>query len=158
MEGGAVGHNFARNLPKNHPYQVWFNSVQEFQRRRFKCESLRRTTDGRTDGDGRQTPSDGKSSPGLWPGELKSDGVKLVWLAQISPLREMKRSCNCFPCVSKMTILAYNLAYILFDRPVCFVVPIKYYKINHKQINWCTQTINLIKTVSFLMSKRYTNI
>jgi hypothetical protein len=30
--------------PKDHPCQVWFNLVQGFQRRRFKCESLRRTT------------------------------------------------------------------------------------------------------------------
>jgi hypothetical protein len=43
MEGGAVGHNFERDPPKDHPCQVWFNSVQGFQRR-FKCESLRRTT------------------------------------------------------------------------------------------------------------------
>ena len=50
MEGGAVGHNFERDPPKDHPCQVWFNSVQGFQRRRFKCESLRRTTDGRQDG------------------------------------------------------------------------------------------------------------
>ena len=64
MEGGAVGHNFERDPPKDHPCQVWFNSVQGFQRRRFKCESLRCTTDGRT-------PSDGKSSHGLWSGELK---------------------------------------------------------------------------------------
>jgi len=71
MEGGSVGHNFERDLPKDHPCQVWFNLVQVFQRRRFKCESLRRTTDGRTDG--RRTPSDGKSSHDLWPGELKRD-------------------------------------------------------------------------------------
>jgi hypothetical protein len=44
MEGGAVGHNFERDPPKDHPCQVWFNSVLGFQRRRFKCESLRRTT------------------------------------------------------------------------------------------------------------------
>ena len=92
MEGGAVGHNFERDPP----CQVWFNLVQWFQRkrfkcdllskylhnryksaerkisqknpeymlnysfpsscsrRRFKCESLQRTTDGRTDDDGRQ--------------------------------------------------------------------------------------------------------
>ena len=68
MEGGAVGHNFERDPPKDHPCQVWFNSVQGFQRRRFKCESLRHTTDRRTDG---QMPSDGKSSHGQWPGELK---------------------------------------------------------------------------------------
>jgi hypothetical protein len=54
MEGGAVGHNFERDLPRDHPCQVRFNLVQRFQRRRFKCESLRRTTDGRTDDDGRQ--------------------------------------------------------------------------------------------------------
>jgi hypothetical protein len=59
MEGGSVGHNFEKDPPKDHPCQVWFNLVQGFQRRRFKCESLRRM------------PSDGKSSLGLWPGELK---------------------------------------------------------------------------------------
>ena len=37
MEGGTVGHNFERDLPKEHPCQVWFNFVR-FQRRRFKCE------------------------------------------------------------------------------------------------------------------------
>jgi hypothetical protein len=68
MEGGSVGHNFERDPPKDHPCQVWFNLVQGFQRRRFKCESLRRTTD---DDRRRRTPSDGKSSHGLWPGELK---------------------------------------------------------------------------------------
>jgi hypothetical protein len=67
MEGGSVGHNnFERNPPRDHPYQVWFNLVQGFQRRRFKCEILRLTTDGR-----RRTPSDGKISPDLRPGELK---------------------------------------------------------------------------------------
>jgi hypothetical protein len=48
MEGGSVGNNFERDPPKDHPCQNWFNLVQGFQRRRFKCESLRRTTDGRT--------------------------------------------------------------------------------------------------------------
>jgi hypothetical protein len=47
MEGGAVGHNFERDPPKDHPCQVWFNSVQGYQRRRFKCASLRHTMDGR---------------------------------------------------------------------------------------------------------------
>ena len=46
--------------PKDNPCQAWFNLVQGFQRRSFKCESLRRTT------------SDDKSSPGLWPGELRN--------------------------------------------------------------------------------------
>jgi hypothetical protein len=46
MEGGGVGHNFERDPPKDHPCQVWFNLFQGFQRRRFKCESLRRTMDG----------------------------------------------------------------------------------------------------------------
>ena len=70
MEGGAVRHNFERDPPKDHPCQVWFNSVQGFQRRRFKCESTY-IYDGRT-------PSDGKSSHGLWPGELKSSLSKLI--------------------------------------------------------------------------------
>jgi hypothetical protein len=45
MEGGFVGQNFERDPPKDHLCQVWFNLVQGFQRRRFKCESLRRMTD-----------------------------------------------------------------------------------------------------------------
>jgi hypothetical protein len=48
--------------PKTQIWQVWFNSVQWFQRRRFKCEKLT---------DGRRTLSHDKSSHGLWPGELK---------------------------------------------------------------------------------------
>jgi hypothetical protein len=42
MKGRAVGHNFERGPPKDHPCQVWFNLVQRFQRRRFKCESVKR--------------------------------------------------------------------------------------------------------------------
>jgi hypothetical protein len=38
MEGGAVGHNFEMGLPKEYPSQIWFNLVQRFQRRRFKCD------------------------------------------------------------------------------------------------------------------------
>jgi hypothetical protein len=33
MEGGAVGYNFERDPPKDHPCQVWLNLVQRFQRR-----------------------------------------------------------------------------------------------------------------------------
>ena len=40
MEGGAVEHNFERDPPSDHPCQVWFNLVQQFQRRRFKCDLL----------------------------------------------------------------------------------------------------------------------
>ena len=58
MEVGAIGHNCERDPPQDHPFQIWFNSVQGFQRRRFKCESLRRTTDGRTDA-GRQVMAKG---------------------------------------------------------------------------------------------------
>ena len=39
---GLSRHNFERDPPKDRPYQVWFNLVQGFQRRRFKCESLQR--------------------------------------------------------------------------------------------------------------------
>jgi hypothetical protein len=45
MEGEAVGHNFEEDPPTNDPCQVWVNLVQDFQTRRFKCESLRRTND-----------------------------------------------------------------------------------------------------------------
>jgi hypothetical protein len=38
MEGGAVGHTFERDPPRDHPCQVWFNLVQRFQRTRFKCD------------------------------------------------------------------------------------------------------------------------
>ena len=40
MEGGAVGHNFEMELHKDHPCKVWFNLVQWFQRKRFKCDLL----------------------------------------------------------------------------------------------------------------------
>jgi hypothetical protein len=33
-------HNFERETPRDHPCQVWFNLVQRFQRRRFKCDLL----------------------------------------------------------------------------------------------------------------------
>ena len=59
-----------RGPSNEHFWQVWFKSVQRFQRRRFKCEKL---TDGRRrtyDDDGRQTTSHDKNSHGLWPGEL----------------------------------------------------------------------------------------
>jgi hypothetical protein len=49
-------------LVDEHFWQVWFKSVQWFQRRRFKCKKLT---------DGCRTPSHDKSSHGLWPGELK---------------------------------------------------------------------------------------
>ena len=56
-------HKFGRGPFSEHFWQVWLISVQRFQRRRFKCEKL---TDGRT-------LTHDKSSPGLWPGELKSE-------------------------------------------------------------------------------------
>ena len=74
MEGWAVGHNFERDPPKDHPCQVWFNLVQGFQRRRFKCESVRRPMAIKYiyyASKGYQYYDDGKSSHGLWPGELK---------------------------------------------------------------------------------------
>jgi hypothetical protein len=40
MEGGAVEHNFEMGLHKDYPSQIWFNLVQPFQRRRFKCDLL----------------------------------------------------------------------------------------------------------------------
>ena len=40
MEGGAVGHNLEMGLPKDYPSQIWFNLVQWFQRRSFKCDLL----------------------------------------------------------------------------------------------------------------------
>jgi hypothetical protein len=40
MEGGAVGHNFEMGLHKDYPSQIWFNLVQRFQSRRFKCDLL----------------------------------------------------------------------------------------------------------------------
>ena len=50
-----------RGPSNEHFWQVWFKSVQWFQRRRFKCENL-------TDGQRRWTPSHDKSSHSLWQG------------------------------------------------------------------------------------------
>jgi hypothetical protein len=36
----ALTHNFERDPNRDHPCQVWFNLVQRFQRRRFKCDLL----------------------------------------------------------------------------------------------------------------------
>jgi hypothetical protein len=35
-----VGHNYERDPPRDHPCQVWFDLVERFQRRRFKCDLL----------------------------------------------------------------------------------------------------------------------
>jgi hypothetical protein len=40
MEGRAVGHNIEKGPPKDHPSQICFNLVQQFLRRRFKCNLL----------------------------------------------------------------------------------------------------------------------
>jgi hypothetical protein len=40
MEGMGIGHIFERDLPRDHPFQAWFNLVLRFQRRRFKCDLL----------------------------------------------------------------------------------------------------------------------
>jgi hypothetical protein len=37
---GVVGHKFERDPLRDHPCQVWFNLVQRFQMRRFKCDLL----------------------------------------------------------------------------------------------------------------------
>ena len=66
-------HKSGRGPSSEHFWQVWFKSVQRFQRRRFKCEKL---MDGRTDG--RRTLTHDKSSHGLWPGELKIYNIKNI--------------------------------------------------------------------------------
>ena len=71
ISGQSQKHKSGRGPSSEHLWQVWFKSVQWFQRRRFKCEKLtdvRRTTTTV----GRRTPSHVKSSLGLWPGELVS--------------------------------------------------------------------------------------
>jgi hypothetical protein len=35
MEGGAVGHNFERDTPRDHLCQVWLHLAKLFQRRRL---------------------------------------------------------------------------------------------------------------------------
>jgi len=44
----------------------------------------------------------------MWDNIL-CEGVGLVLWTQISPLREMMRSCTCFPYVTKMTTQKYKL-------------------------------------------------
>jgi hypothetical protein len=64
MEGVAIGNKFERGPSKDHSSKVWSKLAQWFVRRTLKCEKL--TADDR-----RRTKPDGKSSHGLWPGELK---------------------------------------------------------------------------------------
>jgi hypothetical protein len=40
MEGRTVGHHFERDPTRDHPCQVWFNLVELFLSRRFKCDLL----------------------------------------------------------------------------------------------------------------------
>ena len=54
-------HKSGRGPSSEHLWQVCLKTVLRFQRRRVKCEKL---TDGRT-------LTHDRSSPGLWPGELK---------------------------------------------------------------------------------------
>jgi hypothetical protein len=42
------------SLPMDHPYQVWFNLVEQFYRKRLTCENLM--------DDRQQMPSNGKGS------------------------------------------------------------------------------------------------
>jgi len=65
-------------------YQVSVHMAEGFQRRRYKCEKL---TDDR-----RRTPSDGKSSPCLWQGELKT----MLWRATATFDEGTKILQNCF--------------------------------------------------------------
>ena len=75
MEGVAIGHNFERAPSKDHSSKVWSKLAQWFLRRRLKCEKL--TTD-----DGRRTKPDGKSSHGLWLGELKMQDCNVSVLSK----------------------------------------------------------------------------
>ena len=47
LEVGITGHNFGRGPSKDHSTKVSLQLAQWFLRRRLKCESLRRTDDGR---------------------------------------------------------------------------------------------------------------
>ena len=47
LEVGITGHNFGRGPSKDHSTKVWLQLAQWFLRRRFKCESLRRTMDAK---------------------------------------------------------------------------------------------------------------
>ena len=73
MEGGAVGHNLKGTHPGTIPARlglIWFSG---FRGKDLNVIFLSKVYDVR------QTPSDGKSSLGLWPGELKrmqSTGLK----------------------------------------------------------------------------------
>ena len=39
MKGGAAGHNLEKESPNDYDSQIWYNLVQQFQRR-FKCDLL----------------------------------------------------------------------------------------------------------------------
>ena len=67
VNGSDEMSNLYRGPSIDASYQVSVHLAKLFQRRRLKCEKL-------TD-DGRQTPSDGKSSHCLWQDELKRTSV-----------------------------------------------------------------------------------
>ena len=62
FKGGVIGHNYGRGPPKEHSTKVGRAVSEE--------KIFFVIVDGRTTDDRRRTPSDDKSSHGLWPGEL----------------------------------------------------------------------------------------
>ena len=84
-------HKSGREPSNEHLWQVWFNSVQWFQRGRFKCEKLT---------DGRWALSHDKSSHGLWPGDRKTEGPK-QGSQNLGVRLEAQVSLYCSPDINK---------------------------------------------------------
>ena len=94
-------HKSGREPSSEHFWQVWFNSVQWFQRR-FKCEKLT---------NGRRTLSHDKSSPGLWPGKLKTEGPKQD-SQNLGVRLEAQVSLYCSPDINKPSQECLHAEYI----------------------------------------------
>ena len=77
LKVGITGNSFGRGPSKDHYSKVWSKLAQWILLRRIlKCEKF--TTDNEYDI--RRTKPDGKSSHGLWPGELKNKKIENLCL------------------------------------------------------------------------------
>jgi hypothetical protein len=143
MEGGSVGHNFERDPPKDHPCQVWFNLVQGFQRRRFKCESLRHT-DGRW-------PTDAKSSHGR---RWAKNGGKIWWdITIIFGLTFISYLCHFqsnmifdWKCLGSHW-RRYNISFNDFLNYLLYLTHLFYLIINRGRRKFLTKLTNLALTI-----------
>ena len=102
LEVRINGHFFGRGPYKYHSTKVWLQLAQWFLRRRLKFTTY----------DGWTMTSDGKSSHGLWPGELKRK-IKRNWQHRVHKTKKNKEKHNTI-CVGPLCTNKVDLDFSKF--------------------------------------------